>query len=93
MNSDPVYLFAPEQINGWLHFYNAKFEEILSQIELIANKDFLMHKHAIPLDRKNKIFNHLQLSDIDTTLVKHCADSFGVALTMANNKKIVYRYL
>ncbi|XP_036147480.1 ribonuclease Z, mitochondrial isoform X2 [Monomorium pharaonis] len=90
ITEDPLYIFAPGQLYPWLQMYNECFEPILHQITLIPNNEFSMNTHN-PMEYKYKsMYNTLNVQVMRTVYVNHCPNSYGVALTLHNGKKIVY---
>lgn len=91
ITQDPLYLFAPGNIVGWLHMYHKRFESILHQIMLISNSEFFMDMHNPELNQYRSMYNALNVRAVRTVYVKHCPYSYGVSVTLRNGKKIVYR--
>lgn len=86
-----LYLFAPGQIATWLHTYHRHFESVLNQITLISNNEFFMDMHDPESHDYRSMYNALNVRAVNTTYVKHCPYSYGVSVTLRNEKKIVYR--
>ncbi|XP_050513162.1 ribonuclease Z, mitochondrial isoform X2 [Diabrotica virgifera virgifera] len=86
----PVVLFAPKQIMAWLNFYDRCFENIRSEFELVGNSDLDINNPVSTNQIKSSILSRLNLQDINTCLVKHCPNAFGVSLTCKNDIKITY---
>ncbi|CAG9833007.1 unnamed protein product [Diabrotica balteata] len=90
MKKSPVVLFAPKQIMAWLNFYDKCFENIRPEFELFANGDLDIDSSVLTNQNKISILSKLNLQDINTCLVKHCPNAFGVSLTCKNGIKITY---
>ncbi|KRT80632.1 hypothetical protein AMK59_5821 [Oryctes borbonicus] len=90
VNAGPVFLFAPKQILNWLIFYDRCFENICNEFEIIPNSDMLLGDENIDAEKKSCIFNTLNLSAINTVLVRHCPNAFGVSFTHNDGYKITY---
>ena len=87
----PVILFAPHQILFWLKVYHMNFEKIRSLYRLVPNIT-LTADYDGPYSAKDlpDILDSLGLSSIETCGVRHCANSFGVAVTHKSGWKICY---
>ncbi|XP_050542925.1 ribonuclease Z, mitochondrial [Daktulosphaira vitifoliae] len=83
----PVYLLAPMQIMTWLNFYHRRFAELNTEFQLISNAD-------LDFESQNTINGNLlkqtSMKSIETTLVRHCPNAFGVSFTHKNNWKVTY---
>lgn len=90
-NQEPVYLLAPERIRSWLHFFDLRYQSISQLYTLIPLSKLLMSEHQIPVETEKKVYESLNVKEISTVNVDHCAYSYGVSLTLANDQKIVYR--
>lgn len=77
---EKVLVLAPKQIQPWLNFYQECIHNIKDSYELIGNADML-HE---PLDL-TKSHADLGICSITTCMVKHCAHSFGVKLSMKSS--------
>ena len=93
VTKEPVYLIAPNRIIAWLHFYDLKFESIANLYTLIPNDKLSFGEHTLDPEIEKKLYEALNVKEISTVPVKHCAFSYGVAVTHANGQKIVYRYV
>ncbi|XP_043476236.1 ribonuclease Z, mitochondrial isoform X3 [Leptopilina heterotoma] len=89
-NQEPVYLLAPERIRSWLYFFDLRYQNISQLYTLIPLSKLLMSEHQIPLETEKRIYESLNVKEISTVNVDHCAFSYGVSFTLANDKKIVY---
>ncbi|XP_044732048.1 ribonuclease Z, mitochondrial isoform X2 [Chrysoperla carnea] len=87
---DPIYLFAPKQIMWWLNMYHQRFESISNEFVLISNASLTLDKHTCTDQYFNEVLQNIQLKSIDTTVVKHCPNAFGVAITTLSGHKITY---
>nr|XP_023017824.1 ribonuclease Z, mitochondrial [Leptinotarsa decemlineata] len=90
LDKGPAYLFAPNQIMAWLSFYNKCFETINAEFKLVPNGELMFNNPIYPEDSKMVIMNQLKMSDIETCLVRHCPNAFGVAFTTENGIKLTY---
>ncbi|XP_030751633.1 ribonuclease Z, mitochondrial isoform X3 [Sitophilus oryzae] len=90
MVKDPVYLFAPKQILAWLNFYDRCFESIGEEFILVPNGDLILNQELYPTNDKIELLERLQLQNINTCIVKHCPNAFGVAVVHKNGYKITY---
>ncbi|KAL1494480.1 hypothetical protein ABEB36_010074 [Hypothenemus hampei] len=88
IDKEPLYLFAPKQILAWLNFYDKCFESIMDEFILIPNSDLLLDQTTFK--KKEEVLNSLGLSNMNTCLVKHCPNAFGVALQDKIGYKITY---
>ncbi|KAK9692788.1 Metallo-beta-lactamase superfamily [Popillia japonica] len=91
-NSDdaPVYLFAPKQILNWLIFYDRCFENICNEFVIVPNSDLILEDENIAADEKARIFDTLNLNAVNTVLVRHCPNAFGICFTHNDGYKITY---
>ncbi|XP_074040729.1 ribonuclease Z isoform X2 [Leptinotarsa decemlineata] len=90
LDKGPAYLFAPNQIMAWLSFYNKCFETINAEFKLVPNGELMFNNPIYPENSKMVIMNQLKMSDIETCLVRHCPNAFGVAFTTENGIKLTY---
>lgn len=72
--SERILLLAPKQILPWLYFYDHRTESIKHEYDLIQNGDLLDQPLA------NETLKNLGISSITTCLVRHCPNSYGVAI-------------
>lgn len=86
-NKKPLLLLAPKQIGAWLNFYDKCFEDIYEEYDLVPNQELIP---GVENDVKGRVCELLELSDIQTTYVKHCPNAFGVAFTHKMGYKITY---
>ncbi|CAL8095069.1 unnamed protein product [Orchesella dallaii] len=88
----PVYLLAPHQIQTWLHLYNKNFERIKGTYHLIPN--IILRKGDDAVVQENILLSELKhilgFDEIQTTLVRHCPNAFGVAIKHSSGWKITY---
>ncbi|KAF7990329.1 hypothetical protein HCN44_000134 [Aphidius gifuensis] len=90
LTQEPVYLFAPKQIEPWLKFYHHKFEKIKLTYNLIPNQSLILGFKTIAQSTDDEIQKNLKIKDISTVEVEHCIHAFGVAFTLQDGQKIVY---
>ncbi|XP_043796715.1 ribonuclease Z, mitochondrial isoform X2 [Apis laboriosa] len=90
ITSQKLYLLSPKNIMPWLNFYNDRFESIVHQYILIDNNNIYLNYHKLPTTFELELYNKLDIKEINTIHVPHCKQSFGIAITLKNNKKIVY---
>ncbi|XP_065164662.1 ribonuclease Z, mitochondrial isoform X3 [Atheta coriaria] len=86
----PCYLLAPKQIQSWLGFYDLCFEDICRDYQLVANGDLLLDNELIDAEEKADICKALHLTSVNTCMVKHCPNAFGVAFKHENGFKLTY---
>lgn len=87
---EPIYILTTKQIELWLQFYHHHYEPISHLYKLVNNYDLYLNKHILSNLSETLLYYSLNVKRIDTILVKHCKHSFGVAITLKDNKKIVY---
>lgn len=75
----------------WLNFYNDRFESIANQYILMDNSNVYLNYHMLSISFEFELYNKLDIKEINTIHVPHCKQSFGIAITLKDNKKIVYR--
>lgn len=90
--NDPLFLLAPQQMSEWLQFYNKRFEHISHNYRLFSNRDFITGHGILSSNTTKILYENLNLKNISTTYVNHCPYAYGVAITLKDGKKIVYRY-
>lgn len=90
ITEQPVFLFAPKQINTWLQFYHRKIETIRDTFILVPNQCLLMNLRQMQPDVDDEINKVLRIQDISTVEVNHCLHAFGLSLVLENGRKIVY---
>ncbi|CAI6346770.1 unnamed protein product [Macrosiphum euphorbiae] len=86
--NQPVYLLAPIQIMTWLNFYDRRFSELSEEFQIVSNLD-LDFESSTKLRIKD-LLKQTNMSDIETTLVRHCPNAFGVSFTHINGWKVTY---
>lgn len=84
----PIYLLAPVQIMTWLNFYHRRFTELNEEFQIVSNLD-LDFESSTKLRIKD-LLKQTNMSDIETTLVRHCPNAFGVSFTHKNGWKVTY---
>lgn len=75
----------------WLNYYNSRFESIIQQYILVHNGDLYLDYHKLPKYFEITLYNKLNINKINTIHVPHCKEAYGIAITLQDNKKIVYR--
>ncbi|KOC66769.1 Ribonuclease Z, mitochondrial, partial [Habropoda laboriosa] len=90
ITNDKLYLLIPMNMIPWLNFYNDRFESISQQYILLNNSDLYMNHHKLSVLFEIELFKFLNIKTIDTVYVAHCKQAFGIAITLENDKKIVY---
>jgi len=90
IDKGPVYLFAPKQIQAWLSFYDRCFESISDEYVLVPNDQLMLNLNTYPEDQKTELLQSLDMCDISTCFVRHCANSFGLSLIHKSGYKITY---
>ncbi|XP_022916728.1 ribonuclease Z, mitochondrial isoform X2 [Onthophagus taurus] len=90
IDAPPIILFAPKQILNWLVFYDRCFESFANDFDLIPNGDLLLEEEVISKDLKESILKRLNLTNINTVLVRHCPNAFGVSFTHSDGYKVTY---
>ncbi|XP_015363613.1 PREDICTED: ribonuclease Z, mitochondrial isoform X1 [Diuraphis noxia] len=86
--NQPIYLLAPVQIMTWLNFYHRRFAELNKEFQIVSNSD-LDFESSTKL-RINDLLKQTNMSNIETTLVRHCPNAFGVSFTHKNGWKVTY---
>uniref|UniRef100_A0A2S2QAT2 Zinc phosphodiesterase ELAC protein 2 n=1 Tax=Sipha flava TaxID=143950 RepID=A0A2S2QAT2_9HEMI len=84
----PIYLLAPIQIMTWLNFYHRRFTELNEEFQIVSNLD--LDFESSTKIRNKDLLKQTNMSDIETTLVKHCPNAFGVSFTHTNGWKVTY---
>lgn len=92
VTENPIYLFAPKQIEYWLQFYHRKFEKIKGTFNLVPNQCLIMNCRKMRVDVDDEINEALKIKNISTVEVNHCNHAFGLAVVLDDGQKIVYRY-
>ncbi|KOX68781.1 Ribonuclease Z, mitochondrial [Melipona quadrifasciata] len=87
---EKLYLLAPKILTPWYEFCNDQFTSIKEQYISINNNSLYFQHHNISSMLKSMLFKKLNVKDISTVYVLHCKQSYGVAITLEDNKKIVY---
>lgn len=87
----PVILFAPHQILFWLRIFHKNFEKIRPLYFLVPNITLTSdYEGAYAVENIAEILGDLELQKMETCGVRHCANSFGVALTHKDGWKVSY---
>jgi ribonuclease Z len=82
----PITLILPQAVHNWLLAYDAMYEPIKDLFVCKQSENFMSRT---PFDRQ--LLSLLKLSHLQTVRVKHCRDSFGIAITTQKDSfKIVY---
>ncbi|CAK9822129.1 Ribonuclease Z, mitochondrial [Anthophora retusa] len=90
ITSEKLYLLIPTSMEPWLNFYNDRFESISQQYTLVQNSDLYMNQHKLSSSFESTLFNFLNVKEINTIFVAHCKQSYGIAVILKDNKKIIY---
>ncbi|OAD56644.1 Ribonuclease Z, mitochondrial, partial [Eufriesea mexicana] len=90
MLDEVLYLLTPKCIMPWFNFYNDRFESITEQYTIVDNNSFYQNYHTFSLISEIELYHKLDIKEINTIFVKHCNQSYGIAITLKDNKKIVY---
>lgn len=91
VTDEKLYLLAPKILTPWYEFCNDQFNSIKEQYIFINNNSLYFQHHNISSMLKSMLFKKLNVKDISTVYVLHCKQSYGVSITLGDNKKIVYR--
>ncbi|KAF6198835.1 hypothetical protein GE061_006858 [Apolygus lucorum] len=89
-NNARLYLLAPKQIMFWLNMYDKHFENILQNVELVANQDLLFSNYQLDEGAQKSLKCDLGFERVETTFVKHCPNAFGVTFRHVDGWKIAY---
>ena len=89
-DSRPLLLIAPNQISYWLSSYDGNFESIASLYELIPNSNLLAEKKPAERDYVQLIKERLNLASVNTALVKHCPNAFGLSFQTMGGFRLTY---
>ena len=90
-NQQPIVallLIAPHQIKHYLHAYHRHFQPIQHLFQLILSTELLADNSAA--ENSQLIRKEFGLDSIVTTRVRHCSNSFGIALTTSDGFKFTY---
>ncbi|XP_017757933.1 PREDICTED: ribonuclease Z, mitochondrial isoform X2 [Eufriesea mexicana] len=90
VTDEVLYLLTPKCIMPWFNFYNDRFESITEQYTIVDNNSFYQNYHTFSLISEIELYHKLDIKEINTIFVKHCNQSYGIAITLKDNKKIVY---
>ncbi|XP_043511447.1 ribonuclease Z, mitochondrial [Frieseomelitta varia] len=90
VTDEKLYLLAPKILTPWYEFCDDQFNSIKEQYISINNNNLYFQHHNLSSVLKSMIFKKLNVKDISTIYVLHCKQSYGVAITLEDNKKIVY---
>ncbi|XP_076298714.1 ribonuclease Z [Lasioglossum baleicum] len=86
---DKVYLLVPQELADWMSFYD-KMDPISHLYTLVNNRHFMLNNHKVTMSYDHIFNKWLNIKQIDTVLVKHCKEAFGISVTLNNEQKIVY---
>ncbi|KZC09291.1 Ribonuclease Z, mitochondrial, partial [Dufourea novaeangliae] len=89
VTNDKIYIIAPTQIQQWLSHYE-QIEPISHLYTVINNVDFHVNGHRLAKYFEKMFYSSLNIKEMNTVFVKHCKNSFGIAITLKDNRKIVY---
>ncbi|XP_076390326.1 ribonuclease Z isoform X2 [Megachile rotundata] len=90
LTNDKLFLLVPTQIMSWLNFYNNRFQCISDQYALINNYDLYLNACQLSTSFQLTLYKTLNVKDINTIFVNHCKYAYGIAITLKDDKKIVY---
>ena len=93
VTNEPVFLLAPQQICSYLYFYHNRFESILDDFRLVSNRDLLLNQTILTESVSKDLYEAVDVANISTVFVMHCAFAYGVAITLKDGRKICYRYI
>ncbi|KAG7303022.1 hypothetical protein JYU34_013030 [Plutella xylostella] len=88
LTPEPLHLLAPGQIMSWLAMYDQQFERIRGDFTLVPNQNLLYTARGDCTI--TPILSSLGVHNIETCLVSHCPNAFGVAITVDEHNKITY---
>ncbi|XP_014614352.1 PREDICTED: ribonuclease Z, mitochondrial [Polistes canadensis] len=92
VTKEPIFLLMPDTLKSWMNYCYERYDTIKKYVKYISNGDLLAHKvmrqHTILM--KQDLCEKLNIKKLETTLVRHCNLSYGIALTFENDKKVVY---
>lgn len=91
VTDEKLFLFGPAQLSAWLRMYHLRFDSILKTVMAVSNQSMMMGVHSLPKNLENTIYDSVGLTDISTVLVRHCPHAFGIAVTLPDGRKVVYR--
>lgn len=93
ITKDPIFVLIPDILQSWLNYCYEFHESIKDSVISISNYDLLAFRpnRTKVMTLKRDLCTKLNIKAIDTVLVRHCHDSYGIGLVFNNNKKIVYR--
>ncbi|XP_031837822.1 ribonuclease Z [Nomia melanderi] len=86
--TDKVYLLLPQEIATWLTTYHT-LEPILHLCNITNNMHFLQST-KVTKSFQNIFYETLNIKQLNTALVRHCRNAFGISVTLNNGQKIVY---
>ncbi|XP_012246841.1 ribonuclease Z, mitochondrial isoform X1 [Bombus impatiens] len=90
VTDEMLYLLTPKCMTPWLNYYNGQFESVVQQYILVHNGDLYLDSHKLSKYFEITLYNKLNINEINTIHVTHCKESYGIAITLQDNKKIVY---
>ncbi|XP_050598344.1 ribonuclease Z, mitochondrial isoform X1 [Bombus affinis] len=90
VTDEMLYLMAPKCMTPWLNYYNGQFESVVQQYILVHNDDLYLNSHKLSEYFEITLYNKLNINEINTIYVTHCKEAYGIAITLQDNKKIVY---
>ncbi|KAK6624132.1 hypothetical protein RUM44_010990 [Polyplax serrata] len=84
----PILLIAPIQITKWLYLFDDEFDKISHLYSMVPSSNLV---EGAPIKAKYKdCLKELNAKEIKTTLVDHCPNAFGVAITHKDGWKLTY---
>ncbi|XP_043678821.1 ribonuclease Z, mitochondrial [Vespula pensylvanica] len=92
ITKDPVFVLIPDILESWINYCYEFHKPIKDSVISISNYDLLAFRPSRTkvMNLKRDLCIKLNIKAIDTVLVRHCHDSYGIGLVFNNNKKIVY---
>lgn len=91
VTDEKLYLITPKCMTPWLNYYNDQFESVVQQYILVHSGDLYLDSHKLSKYFETTLYNKLNIKKINTVHVVHCKEAYGIAITLRDNKKIVYR--
>ncbi|XP_076234305.1 ribonuclease Z isoform X2 [Calliopsis andreniformis] len=87
---EKLFLIGPHELEQWLNFYDLNYEPISNLYTFVSNYDLYLHNHKITKSFETVLCTLLNIKDINTVFVRHCKHSYGIAIILKDDKKIVY---
>lgn len=87
-SADPLLLIAPQQMNNWLQSYDFRYEAISSLFTMIPSEKLSVVDYDSNCSQR--VHQAFDLKLLETTLVEHCKNAFGLSLTTLEGFKLTY---